>query len=58
MWLTTRSARWREVQRHEVTGKDGAPIETKDVSDIEAARRVAYMLGQAITRRRNVDAET
>ena len=41
------------VQKHEITGKDGGPIETKDVSDTEAARRVAYMLGQAITRKKN-----
>jgi hypothetical protein len=32
----------------EVTGKDGGPIETKDVSDIELARKVAFMLGRAI----------
>ena len=38
----------------EHTGKDGGPIETKEVSDTEAARRVAYMLGQAIKRNASV----
>jgi phage terminase small subunit len=32
----------------ELTGKGGGPIETKDVSDIEKARRIAFMLGRAI----------
>lgn len=32
----------------EVTGKDGGPIETKDTSDLEVARRVAFMLGRAV----------
>lgn len=27
-----------------VTGKDGGPIETKDVSNLELARRVAFLL--------------
>jgi hypothetical protein len=31
-------------------GKDGGPIETKEVSDIEGAQRVAYMLGRAMER--------
>jgi phage terminase small subunit len=34
-------------ERVEHTGKDGGPIETKDVSDIERARRVAFMLARA-----------
>lgn len=52
-WLSNRQPeKWRELSKHEVTGKDGGPIETKDVSDIEAAQRVAYMLGQAIARQR------
>src|SRR6185437_9695766 len=42
----------REVKRlrHEHTGKDGGPIETKEVtefSDIEVARRVAFLLQKA-----------
>jgi hypothetical protein len=36
--------------KSEVTGKDGGPIETKDVSDLEKARRIAYMLGRAVGR--------
>lgn len=31
----------------EHTGKDGGPIETKEVSDLEAARRMAYLLSLA-----------
>lgn len=41
------------VEKNEHTGKDGGPIETADITDIEAARRVAFMLGQAVTRKRN-----
>lgn len=33
---------------NEITGKDGGPIETKDISDLEMARRVAFMLGKAV----------
>ena len=39
-----------EPDRHEHTGKDGGPIETKEVtefSDIEVARRVAFLLQKA-----------
>lgn len=35
------------VDRHEHTGKDGGPIETADVSENEAARRVAFLLLRA-----------
>ncbi len=31
----------------ELTGKDGGPIETKDVSDLETARRIAFLLAKA-----------
>lgn len=34
----------------EVTGKDGGPIETKDVSEVEVARKVAFLLGRAVGR--------
>lgn len=34
----------------EVTGKDGGPIETKDVSEMEVARKVAFLLGRAAGR--------
>lgn len=43
--------RHHEPQKHEHSGKDGNPIETKDVterpSDLEIARRVAFLLSQA-----------
>lgn len=41
------------VEKHEHTGKDGKAIEVADVSDTEGARRVAYMLGQAMVRKKN-----
>lgn len=34
----------------EHTGKDGGPIETKETSELETARKVAFMLGRAIGR--------
>lgn len=33
---------------HEHTGKDGGPIETKDVSDLEKARRIGHLLAQGL----------
>lgn len=36
---------------NEITGKDGGPIETKDVSDLEVARKVAFMLGKAVAKK-------
>lgn len=36
-----------EPVKHEHSGKDGGPIETKEVSDLEAARRIAFLLSQA-----------
>ncbi len=38
-WLKTR-AQWRETDRHEITGPDGGPVQTEDVSarDILADR--------------------
>ena len=35
-WLKTR-ARWREVSRHELTGKDGGPIQHYDLSKLSDA---------------------
>lgn len=32
------------VEKVEHTGKDGGPIQTKDVSDIDLARRIAFLL--------------
>lgn len=38
------------VERHEHTGKDGAPIETKDTgdSDLNTARRIAFLLANGL----------
>lgn len=35
---------------NEVSGPDGAPIEVKDATDLDVARRVAFMLGRAVGR--------
>ncbi len=35
---------WRDRQELEHTGKDGAPIEIDSVSDVEMARRLAFIL--------------
>lgn len=34
---------WRDKQSHEVTGKDGGPIETRDLSDAELAKRARQL---------------
>lgn len=52
LWLTNRRRdAWKERHDHELTGKDGKPIETKDLterpSDIEIARRLAFLLSAA-----------
>jgi hypothetical protein len=39
------------VERHEHSGKDGAPIQTEEiseVSDLERARRIAHLLAQGL----------
>ena len=41
----------------EITGKDGGAIEMRDCSDIEIARRVAFMLGQAAAKLEAVEIE-
>lgn len=33
---------------HEVSGKDGGPIKTEEVSDLEKARRIAHLLAQGL----------
>lgn len=38
------------ADRNELSGPDGGPIETKETSDLEAARKVAFMLGRAVGR--------
>lgn len=37
-----------DVQRHEVTGKDGAPLLPNQPSEIEIARRVAFILARGL----------
>lgn len=45
IWLKNRqSKKWRDKVDHELTGKDGGPIETKELSDREFARRLAFAL--------------
>lgn len=47
LWLRNRQPkRWRD--RHEHTGADGGPIETKDVTHLDAGRRLAFLLTQAV----------
>lgn len=54
-WLKNRRKdEWRDKTDHALTGKDGGPVEVSDVSDVEGARRIAYMLGQAMARKKNV----
>jgi len=43
------------ADKNELTGKGGGPIETKEVSDIEGAQRVAFMLGRALLRAKTED---
>lgn len=35
------------TDKHEMTGKDGGPIETKDITGMEFARRAAFLFAQA-----------
>ena len=52
-WLfNRRPEKWRNISRHEHTGKDGGAIEVDHVGDIEQARRVAFALGRALERQR------
>ncbi len=39
---------WADKVVNEHTGKDGGPIETADVTDQEAARRVAFILAKGV----------
>ena len=38
------------ADKSELTGKDGGPVELKEMSDIEQARRIAFALGRAMLR--------
>ncbi len=44
-WLKTR-ARWRETSVHELSGRDGGPIETVEYSDIDIAKSILFMLNR------------
>ena len=47
-WLKNRRAdKWRDKLTTELTGKDGGPIQTEEVSDTEAGRRIAFVLAKA-----------
>ena len=42
IWLKNRQkGKWRDTQQHEITGKDGGPIETKPVGAMSAEERRA-----------------
>lgn len=53
-WLSQIRARYpdlyREVTAHELTGKNGGPIETQNIGEAEAIRRVATALNDALRR--------
>lgn len=55
-WLSQIRARYpdlyREVTAHELTGKGGGPIETQNIGEAEALRRVADALNVALRRSR------
>lgn len=44
-WLKTR-ARWRETSVHELSGRDGGPIETVEYSDLDIAKSILFMLNR------------
>src|SRR6202162_2820980 len=44
--------KWRHKSVQELVGKDGGPIETRDVSDIEKKRRVAALILKIAARSR------
>lgn len=44
-WLKTR-CNWRETERIELTGKNGGPVETKDVSDEKRATALATFISK------------
>lgn len=47
-WLKNRKKdEWRDRTHHELTGKDGEPL-VPEASDLDAARRVAFLLARAV----------
>ncbi len=55
-WRASKLApkKYGDKLHQEISGKDGGPIETKDVSDLEAARRIAFVFERA---RRELEGE-
>jgi hypothetical protein len=45
-WLKTRVG-WKETTAHEIAGRDGGPIETREVTDRELAKSILTVLGTA-----------
>ena len=49
--LNRRRAQWSDTSRHELTGANGAEIEIRERSDLDRARRIAYILSQAAAKK-------
>jgi hypothetical protein len=48
-WLKNRRKNeWRDHHEHEHSGSDRGPIETRDVSDIEAVRLISRLLTKTV----------
>jgi hypothetical protein len=48
-WLKNRQrGRWRDKVDAELTGKDGAPIQIENTSDLDVARRLAFLLEKGL----------
>jgi hypothetical protein len=45
--LNRRRAQWSDTSRHELTGANGGEIKIRERSDLDRARRIAYILSQA-----------
>jgi hypothetical protein len=45
--LNRRRAQWSDTSRHELTGANGGEIKISERSDLDRARRIAYILSQA-----------
>ena len=45
--LNRRRAEWSDTSRHELTGANGGEIKIRERSDLDRARRIAYILSQA-----------
>lgn len=46
----------RDNHNHEMTGKDGGAIETKDVSEVDRIRRLAFLLSSGVIKVEKQDA--